>query len=59
MKKIVSVFIFLSLFIYLSFSFVNWQFNPYTWGIKIRCGFIFFMFINLLISIVPINIEQK
>jgi ABC-type antimicrobial peptide transport system permease subunit len=59
MKKAIALFIFLSIFIYFSFSFVNWELNPEIWKINMRVGFIFFMFLNLLISIIPINIEEK
>jgi hypothetical protein len=58
MKKGIALFIFLSLFIYLSFSFVNWQLNPHIWDIKIRGSFIFFMVINLLVTILTINTEE-
>ena len=58
MKKGIALFIFLSIFIYLSFSFVNWQFSPYIWGIKIRGAFILFMVANLLVTILTINTEE-
>ena len=58
MKKGIALFIFLSLFIYFSFSFVNWELNPEIWKMDMRVGFILLMFLNLLISIIPINIEE-
>jgi ABC-type antimicrobial peptide transport system permease subunit len=59
MKKSIALFIFLSIFIYFSFSFLTWELNPEIWKMNIRLGFIFFMFLNLLISIIPINIKEK
>lgn len=58
MKKAIELFIFLTIFIYLSFSFVTWELNPEIWKINMRVGFIFLMFLNLLISIIPINTEE-
>jgi hypothetical protein len=58
MKKGIALFIFLSIFIYLSFSFVNWQLNPQIWKIETRGGFILFMVINLLVTILTINTEE-
>jgi hypothetical protein len=58
MKKAIALFIFLTIFIYFSFSFVNWELNPKIWKMDIRLGFILLMFLNLLISIIPINIEK-
>ena len=58
MKKGIALFIFLSIFIYLSFSFVNWQINPHIWKIETRGGFILFMVANLLVTILTINTEE-
>jgi hypothetical protein len=58
MKKAIALFIFLTIFIYFSFSFLNWELNPKIWKTEMRLGFIFLMFLNLLISIIPINIEK-
>lgn len=58
MKKGLTLFIFLTIFIYLSFSFVTLELNPQIWKIETRGGFIFFMFVNLLVTILTINTEE-
>ena len=58
MKKAIALFIFLTIFIYLSFSFLTWELNPEIWKMDMRVGFIFLMFLNLLISTIFINIEK-
>lgn len=59
MKKATALFIFLSFFIYFSFSFLTWELNPKIWEINIRLGFILFMFLNLIISTAFINEIEK
>jgi hypothetical protein len=58
MKKTIALFIFLSIFIYLCFTFVNWEFNPYVWGVDKRGGFIFFMSLNLVLSPLIKNLSE-
>jgi hypothetical protein len=58
MKKAIALFIFLTIFIYFSFSFLNWELNPKIWKMDMRVGFIFLMFLNLLISTIFINIKK-
>jgi hypothetical protein len=59
MKTTIQVFIFLTVFIYLCFSFVNWEFNPYLWGIDRRGLFIFFMTLNLFLSPLAIKLKES
>jgi hypothetical protein len=58
MKKIIAGYVFLTVFIYLCFSFVNWEFNPYIWGSKIRGGFVFFMVLNFFIVPLGVNLSE-
>jgi hypothetical protein len=59
MKKEITLFIFLTIFFYLSFSFVTWKLNPQIWKIEERLGFISFMFINLIILIASIDLKKN
>jgi len=58
MKKTIALFIFLSIFIYVCFAFVNWEFNPYVWGESKRGAFIFFMSFNLVVSPLIIKLSE-
>ena len=58
MKKTIAVFILLTIFIYLCFAFVNWEFNPYVWGAEKRGGFVFFISLNLVISPLGVNLSK-
>jgi hypothetical protein len=61
MKKLISIplFIFLTVFVYLSFSFISWELNPQIWKIETRGGFIFFMVMNLTISMAYKSLQQN
>jgi hypothetical protein len=59
MKKEITLFIFLTIFFYFSFSFVTWELNPQIWKIEERLGFISFMFINLIISMALIDLKNN
>ena len=58
MKQILSIFIFLTLFTYLLFSFVQWEFYPKNWGIQVRSGFVFMVSICLCISPIIYNLKK-
>lgn len=61
MKKLISIplFIFLTVFVYLSFSFISWELNPQIWKIETRGGFIFFMVMNLTISMAYKSLQRN
>jgi hypothetical protein len=59
MKKEITLFIFLTIFFYFSFSFVTWELNPQIWKMEERLGFISFMFTNLIISMVSIDLKKN
>lgn len=58
MKKIIVLYVFITIFIYLCFAFVNWEFNPYVWGAEKREGFVIFMGLNLFISPLGVNLSE-
>jgi hypothetical protein len=58
MKKEIAIFIFLSIFLYLSFSFVGWNLNPKLWETKTRFTFIFLMFVNLVLSMTSNSLSK-
>jgi hypothetical protein len=57
MKKIIALYVFFTIFIYLCFAFVNWEFNPYVWGAEKRGGLVFFMGLNLVIAPLGVNLS--
>jgi hypothetical protein len=58
MKQTLLIFTFLTLFTYLLFSFVRWQFNPHNWGIEIRGSFVFMVTLCLCISPIIYNLKK-
>ncbi len=49
-KKSLILFLIVSTFIYMSYVFINWQFNPYYWRIEQRESFAKFVMISFLLS---------
>jgi hypothetical protein len=49
-KNSLILFLIVSALIYLSYVFINWQFNPYHWSIEQRESFAKFVMISFLLS---------
>ncbi len=57
-KKSLVLFSIISVLIYLSFSFIVWEFNPYFWGVEQRESFTSFIMICFLFSPIVIKFSN-